>query len=112
MFAAGTYHKAGDILHEYQRYLFLIAVHDKSGGLIRAVVINDAPHLHFTLFSPYDLSLVGDDAYGPALDTRIATENGLSIIFLELFEGRVIHDTLDDLQHVVWFCSVFGHDAV
>src|SRR6185437_1067756 len=112
MFASRAYHEAGDILQKDEGDLFLVAVHDKTGGLIRAVVIDHAAHLHLPLFRFHDLSLVRDDAHRPAFDSGIAAEDGLAIILLELFEDGIIHEAVDDLDHIVGFGGVRGQQAV
>ena len=86
MLAAAAYHKAGNILQEHQWYFLLVAVHDKAGRLVCAVVIDNAAHLHFALAALHYLALVGYYAHCPAIYTRIAANDGLAIVFLKLVE--------------------------
>ncbi len=112
MFAAGANHKSGDILQENERNLFLVAVHDKTGCLVGAVVIDHSAHLDFT-FSSFDhLALVGDDADGPALDAGIAAEDGFAVVFLELLECGIVDDAADDLRHIVGARGVRREEAI
>ncbi len=89
LFTAGAYHKTGYILQEYQRDLFLVAVHDKAGCFIGTVVVNNAAHLHFAFLALHHFTLVGYNAYGPAIDAGITAEDGFAIILFKLIELRI-----------------------
>ena len=47
--APGSYHEAGDVLEKHQGYLFLVAIRNKTSGLVRGIAVNDTANLHFTL---------------------------------------------------------------
>src|SRR6185437_5242352 len=112
MFAAGTYHEPRNVLQEDKGYFFLVAVQNETGRLVRAVVINDAAHLHFPFPRFDDLALIGDDADCPSIDTGIAAEDSFPVVFLEVFKNGIVRDTGNDVHHIVGFRGVGREDAI
>src|SRR5689334_4629138 len=106
MLTTRAYHKTSHILQKHKRYLFLIAIHNKAGCLIGAIIIYHTSHLHFPLLALYHHALVGNDAYGPAIYPGITAQNGFAIIFLELFQTGIVYNTLDDLLHIIWPATI------
>ena len=82
VFTSATNHKTGDILQEYQWNFFLIAIKNESCCLFGAVIIDHATHLHFTLFTFNDLSLVRYNSYSPSINPGITAQNRFAIILL------------------------------
>src|SRR5690625_6518284 len=75
MFAAFADHETGHILKKYQRDLFLITVHDKTGCLVGAVGVDHTTDLHLTCCTPHHVPLIGDDSDAPAVYPRITGDH-------------------------------------
>jgi len=56
--------------------------------------------------------LVGDDAYGPAADARVAAKERLAVFGAVFLEFAAIHQASDDFSHVVLLSGITGEDSV
>ena len=109
---ARTHHETCYILQKHQWYFLLIAVGNEAAGFIGRVGIDNTPKLHFAFFAFHNLALIGNDTNRPAINTGIATYNGLAETSFVFFKLRVVCQALNDVHCLVGLSSFCWHDAV
>ena len=96
-------HKTGDVLQEYQGNLLLVAIGDKSCGLVGRIGIYYPSKTHFSVFGPDYLTLIGHNTNSPSIYPGISGKYGFSITLLILLKIRIINQALNNIKHVVRF---------
>ena len=69
--ASGTHHEACNVLEKHQGNLLLVAIRNKTRGLVRGIAVNDAANLHFSFAGLHHLTFVGHNANRPAVNPRV-----------------------------------------
>ena len=101
-----THHEAIDVVQEDQRHQVLVAVEDKPRGFFGGLGVDNAAELDPPLAgarrdSLHVFFLVGDEAYGPAADARVAAQQRLAVLGAILFKSAAVDDPRNHLPHVV-----------
>ena len=112
MFGFRAYQKACNVLKKDKWYFFLIAIGDKAGCLVGTIGIDNAAKLEFAFFGFYYFSLIGYNAYCPAIDAGITCDNGLSVAFFVFVKFGIIYQSVNNFFHIVGFGAQFGQNAI
>src|SRR5258708_2656635 len=95
----------------------MVAIHDEAGGFFGCFGVNHTAELDAFLVGVGRvggdvLFLIGDDAYGPAADARVAAKERLAVFGAVFLEFAAIHQASDDFSHVVLLGGITGEDSV
>src|SRR5699024_5466363 len=98
VFVAAPHHEAGNVLQEKQGNLALAAEFDEVGAFLGGFGEQDA--------------IVGDNAYGHAMEVGKAGDQRGPEACLEFFKFRAVYQTGDDFADVVGLAGIGRDDAV
>ena len=98
----------------------MVAVRNKTRGLVGTVGINYPTNLHLALARLDHLALVGDDSDRPSVDARIGRDDGLAIVRFILQERVRVDEAVQQGANRVGFAvnrhalvdQVHGHRGV
>ena len=89
--------EAGDVCQGDDRNVVGIAVADETSGFVTGIAVQHACH---------EIRLIGHDTYADAFDPAKAHYNIFCKFFLNLYEGTLIYDAVNDVMDVITLIAV------
>ena len=90
----------------------MIAIHDKTRGLVGAVGINDAAHLNTFLLGADLQSLIRDNADGMSPEPRVDSHNCLAVVCFVFIDRVCIDNRREQIARLVLFLAVETNELV
>src|SRR5262249_3134925 len=95
-------HETVYILEEEQRHPALVAVHDETRCLVRAIDVDDAAVLKRPLCRAAPLTLVGNDPHRQAAESTISAYQRLPVVRLVFVKRSSVDNTAEHVADVVF----------